>query len=114
MHSNSTSFALLDIGRLDQAPDKSGQTRQPACLLTAAALNLNRSAPVAKSSPPNTNRLNSEAMPYMDRISIEPGTCGGRPCIRGYRLRVKGALELLAIGVSWAAILQDYAFLEQE
>jgi uncharacterized protein (DUF433 family) len=53
-------------------------------------------------------------MPYMDRISIEPGKCGGRPCIRGYRLRVKDVLELLASGASWEEILEDYAFLERE
>jgi len=114
MHSMSTSFALLDIGRLDQAPDKSGQTRQPACLPTPAILKLNRSARVAKSSPLNTNRLNSKGMSYMDRITIEPGKCGGRPCIRGYRLRVKDVLELLANGASWEEILEDYAFLERE
>jgi uncharacterized protein (DUF433 family) len=50
----------------------------------------------------------------MDRISIEPGKCGGRPCIRGYRLRVKDVLELLANGASWEEILEDYAFLERE
>ena len=33
---------------------------------------------------------------FLDRITIEAGKCGGRPCIRGYRLRVKDVLDLLA------------------
>ena len=50
----------------------------------------------------------------LDRITVEPGKCGGRPCIRNYRLRVKDVLELLAHGASWAEILTDYPFLEAE
>lgn len=50
----------------------------------------------------------------LDRITIEPGKCGGRPCIRGYRLRVKDILDLLAAGASEAEILADYDFLEPE
>lgn len=48
------------------------------------------------------------------RITAEPGKCGGRPCIRGYRLRVKDALELLAHGASWEEIIADYPFLEAD
>ena len=47
----------------------------------------------------------------LNRITAEPGKCGGRPCIRGYRLRVKDILELLAHGASWEEILTDYSFL---
>lgn len=50
----------------------------------------------------------------LDRITIEPGKCGGRPCIRGYRLRVKDVLDLLASGASEEEILRDYEFLEPE
>jgi uncharacterized protein (DUF433 family) len=60
------------------------------------------------------DQLNCRVMSYMGRITIEPGKCGGRPCIRGYRLRVKDVLELLAHGASWEEILQDYPFLERE
>ena len=35
-------------------------------------------------------------MSLLDRITIEPGKCGGRPCIRGMCIRVKDALEVLA------------------
>ena len=51
---------------------------------------------------------------FLTRITVDPGKCGGRPCIRGYRLRVKDVLELLAHGASWEEILADYAFLEAD
>jgi uncharacterized protein (DUF433 family) len=51
---------------------------------------------------------------YLDRITLDPETCGGRPCIRGYRLRVKDVLDLLAAGASEKEILEDYEFLEAE
>ena len=50
----------------------------------------------------------------LNRITIEPGKCGGRPCIRGYRLRVKDVLDLLAAGATEQEILAEYDFLEQE
>jgi uncharacterized protein (DUF433 family) len=48
------------------------------------------------------------------RITIEVDKCGGRPCIRGYRLRVTDILELLGAGASIEEILADYDFLERE
>ena len=51
-------------------------------------------------------------MPLLERITVEPGKCGGHPCIRGTRLRVLDVLELLATGASHEEILADYAFLE--
>ncbi len=50
----------------------------------------------------------------LERITIEPGKCGGRPCIRGQRMRVKDLLELLSAGASYEEILADYAFLERD
>ncbi|MBK9989967.1 MAG: DUF433 domain-containing protein [Verrucomicrobia bacterium] len=52
--------------------------------------------------------------PLLSRITIEADKCGGRPCIRSYRLRVKDVLELLAHGASWEEILADYPFLEAD
>jgi uncharacterized protein (DUF433 family) len=49
-----------------------------------------------------------------DRITIEPGKCGGKPCIRGMRITVRRVLELLATYPDRAAILVEYAFLEPE
>ncbi|WP_395746904.1 DUF433 domain-containing protein [Prosthecobacter sp.] len=53
-------------------------------------------------------------MNLLDRITIEAGKCGGRPCIRGYRIRVSDILELIAAGASHEEILQDYEFLEAD
>lgn len=50
----------------------------------------------------------------LQRITVEDGKCGGRPCIRGYRLRVTDVLDLLAAGASIEEILADYNFLERE
>ena len=48
------------------------------------------------------------------RITIEPGKCGGQPCIRGLRMRVTDILELLSAGASFEEILADYPLLEQD
>jgi uncharacterized protein (DUF433 family) len=50
----------------------------------------------------------------MERITFNPEQCGGRPCIRGMRIRVKDVLDLLAAGVGEADILADYPDLEAE
>lgn len=50
----------------------------------------------------------------LNRITIEPGKCGGRPCIRGLRIRVSDVLELLGAGASYEEILADYPFLERD
>jgi len=48
------------------------------------------------------------------RITIDPEVCGGRPCVRGYRLRVTDVLDMLASGAGVEEILGDYEFLEPE
>jgi len=53
-------------------------------------------------------------MSHLDRITFNPKQCGGRPCIRGMRIRVVDVLELLAAGVAEAEILQDYPDLQPE
>ena len=53
-------------------------------------------------------------MNLMDRITVEPGKCGGRPCIRGLRIRVKDVLEMLADGAKHEAILRDFPDLEAD
>jgi uncharacterized protein (DUF433 family) len=50
----------------------------------------------------------------LSRITFDPEQCGGRPCIRGYRLRVKDVLDMLASGMSEAQILDEYDFLEPD
>lgn len=49
----------------------------------------------------------------IERITIELGKCGGRPCIRGLRIRVKDVLTLLAAGASHQEILEDHTDLEE-
>jgi len=49
-----------------------------------------------------------------DRITVEPGKCGGKPCVRGMRITVRRVLELLAIYPDRAALLAEYPFLEPE
>ena len=53
-------------------------------------------------------------MSHLHRITASPEQCGGRPCIRGLRIRVKDILELLASGASREEILADYPYLEAE
>lgn len=53
-------------------------------------------------------------MGRFDRITIEPGKMGGRPCIRGYRLTVSRVLEVLATYPDRAAIAREYPELEDE
>ena len=48
------------------------------------------------------------------RVTVDPGRCGGRPCIRGLRIRVKDVLDLLAADASRAEILKDFPLLEPE
>jgi uncharacterized protein (DUF433 family) len=50
----------------------------------------------------------------LQRITVEEGKCGGRPCIRGFRIRVSDILDLLAADASFEEILADYPFLERE
>ena len=50
----------------------------------------------------------------LNRITIEPGKCGGKPCIRGMRIRVSDILEMLGEGVSMEEILADFPDLERE
>ena len=53
-------------------------------------------------------------MSALHRITFDPELCGGRPCIRGMRVRVTDILDLLAAGASREEILEDYPYLEME
>lgn len=50
----------------------------------------------------------------LDRITLNPDQCGGRPCIRGMRVRVIDVLEWLAAGMTPEQILAEYPYLERE
>ncbi len=47
-----------------------------------------------------------------ERITVNPEQCGGRPCIRGMRIRVIDILDLLASGLSFTEVLQELPDLE--
>ena len=49
-----------------------------------------------------------------ERITFHPNQCGGRPCIRGMRIRVTDVLDLLASGLSFEQILDEMPDLERE
>ena len=48
----------------------------------------------------------------MNRITLEPGKRGGRPCIRGLRITVEQILKALAVGIPIQELLEDYPELE--
>ena len=50
----------------------------------------------------------------LERITVNPAVFGGRPCIRGLRIRVKDILDMLAAGASHAEMLADFPYLEAE
>jgi uncharacterized protein (DUF433 family) len=52
--------------------------------------------------------------PRLQRITTDPEVCGGRPCIRGQRIRVADVLELLAAGETTAEVLAQYPYLEAD
>ncbi|NJM75426.1 MAG: DUF433 domain-containing protein [Acaryochloridaceae cyanobacterium RU_4_10] len=54
----------------------------------------------------------NSASDLLKRITQTPGQCGGRPCIRGMRIRVSDILEMLAENVSITEILEDFPDLE--
>jgi len=49
----------------------------------------------------------------LNRITIDPEQCGGRPCIRGMRIRVVDVLELLASGLSAEEVVAELPDLEK-
>lgn len=49
-----------------------------------------------------------------DRITVSPEQCGGRPCIRGMRIRVTDVLDLLAAGLTREQVLEELPDLDSE
>ena len=71
---------------------------------------MTRMAAVDFSGAPRHN----SGMKALERITLEPNKCGGRPCIRGLRIRVTDVLGMLAEGVSHEEILHDFPYLEPD
>ena len=53
-------------------------------------------------------------MDLAERITVNPAQCGGRPCIRGMRIRVTDVLELLAAGLSADQVIEELPDLEPD
>ena len=53
-------------------------------------------------------------MDYRQRITIEPGKRGGKPCIRGMRITVYDVLAWLASGMTEEQIVEDYPELSKD
>ena len=51
---------------------------------------------------------------FAHRITVDPEQCGGRPCIRGMRIRVSDVLDLLANGLTPEQVLEELPDLELE
>ena len=51
---------------------------------------------------------------WSKRITINPEQCGGRPCIRGLRIRVIDILDLLAAGLSYNEIIEELPDIEKD
>lgn len=51
---------------------------------------------------------------FLERITVNPRQCGGRPCIRGMRIRVSDVLDLFAAGLSAEQILEEMPDLEMD
>jgi uncharacterized protein (DUF433 family) len=50
----------------------------------------------------------------LERITSDPEVCGGRPCLRGLRVRVTDVLDMLAGGATRSEILRDYPYLQDQ
>ena len=60
------------------------------------------------------NRGEKAMANFVDRITVNPEQCGGRPCIRGMRIRVIDVLDLFAAGLTAEQILEEMPDLEME
>ena len=50
----------------------------------------------------------------IDRITFDPEQCGGKPCVRGMRIRVSDVLSLLANGLTFQDVLEEMPDLQME
>jgi uncharacterized protein (DUF433 family) len=73
-----------------------------------------RMVPAFSLAIPIDVRMHFMKRELLQRITIEPDKCGGRPCVRGKRMRVVDILQLLSAGASFEEILAGYPFLERK
>lgn len=58
--------------------------------------------------------MKSIPLSLLERITVNPNQCGGRPCIRGMRIRVSDVLDLFAAGLDSEEILVEMPDLEKD
>jgi len=63
---------------------------------------------------PYQKPLTCDMSALLERITINPQQCGGRPCIRGMRIRVSDVLDLFVAGLTAAEILEEMPDLEAD
>lgn len=75
-----------------------------------------KSAPVPRLDLPllevDTAEREATMTEIAERITVDPMQCGGRPCVRGMRIRVVDVLDLLAAGLSPQQVIEDLPDLE--
>jgi uncharacterized protein (DUF433 family) len=54
------------------------------------------------------------ASDLLNRISSDPASCGGRPCIKGTRMRVADIVEAIAHGATQQELLADFDYLTED
>lgn len=67
---------------------------------------------MASNSPPSARQSRSAAL--LERIESNPDICGGRPCIKGTRVRVSDVIDMVAEGATPSEIIADYPYLSTE
>jgi uncharacterized protein (DUF433 family) len=83
--------------------------RAPNKLLRVSAVKSDRSL-----MGPGAAGEKSDRATVRSRITFDAGICGGRPTIRGMRIRVSDVLDMLAAGATREEILTDYPYLEDD
>ena len=90
-----------------EAKDKLGQ-------MPEATTDFQIAGKLAKETGDTSLKVTIEQKLQLRRITFDPNKCGGRPCIRGMRIRVTDVLGLLASGLSVKEILEEMPDLEAE
>lgn len=60
------------------------------------------------------SRLPDNADDLLNRITMDPALCGGRPCVRGMRIRVSDVIDLLAAGLTPEQVVEELPDLEPD
>ena len=91
-----------------------GETKGKLGHLSEAASDLQIASELAEQKGDAGLKITVDQKLRLSRITSNPGKCGGRPCVRGMRIRVTDVLGLLASGLSIKEILEEMPDLEAE